>query len=171
VEVQDGWQDDLEASANWRSTVTVLDEGSDAVGGASGFGSAGSSDDDGDAHGTNNTGLGAFAGDEQKAAAEAVAGETGGDGGTAGVGGGNGGSGGAATATASQSAEEIEFTGTVVQTGDPSSCWTTASGRRASRPTQASGSARRSRCAGRNETERSTPPTCSNRMRRERRHE
>ncbi|ACM55717.1 single-stranded DNA binding protein [Halorubrum lacusprofundi] len=118
VEVQDGWQDDLEASANWRSTVTVLDEGSDAVGGASGSGSAGSSDD-GDAHGTNNTGLGAFAGDEQKAAAEAVAGETGGDGGNSGVGGGNGGSGGAATATAEQSAEEIEFTGTVVQTGDP----------------------------------------------------
>jgi len=118
VEVQDGWQDDLEASANWRSTVTVLDEGSDAVGGASGFRSAGSSDD-GDERGTNNTGLGAFAGDEQKAAAEAIAGETGGDGGDSRVGGGNGGSGGAATATAEPSAEEIEFTGTVVQTGDP----------------------------------------------------
>ena len=118
VEVQDGWQDDLEASANWRSTVTVLDEGSDTAGGASEFGSAESSDD-GDERGTSNTGLGAFAGDEQKAAAEAVAGETGGEGGDSGVGGGSGGSGGAATATAEPSAEEIEFTGTVVQTGDP----------------------------------------------------
>ena len=32
VEIQDGWQDDLEASAGWRSTVTVLaDEGSAAA--------------------------------------------------------------------------------------------------------------------------------------------
>jgi len=27
VEIEDGWQDDLEAAANWRSTVSVLDEG------------------------------------------------------------------------------------------------------------------------------------------------
>ena len=30
VEIQDGWQDDLEASAGWRSTVTVLDGAGDS---------------------------------------------------------------------------------------------------------------------------------------------
>ncbi|WP_280586108.1 single-stranded DNA binding protein [Halorubrum sp. Boch-26] len=116
VEIQDGWQDDLEASANWRSTVTVLDEGSDAAGGAADDGSrAGENGGGGDEHSAGNTGLGAFAGDEQKAATEAVAGETGGEGG----GSESVGAGGAAAATAEQSAEDIEFTGTVVQTGDP----------------------------------------------------
>jgi len=169
VEVQDGWQDDLEASANWRSTVTVLDEGSDTAGGASEFGSAESSDD-GDERGTSNTGLGAFAGDEQKAAAEAVAGETGGEGGDSGVG---GGAVDPAAPRPRQRSPRPKRSNSPGQSSRPAilSCWTTASGRRASRPTQASGSARRSRCAGRNETERSTPPTCSNRMRRERRHE
>ncbi|PHQ40471.1 replication factor A [Halorubrum persicum] len=114
VEIQDGWQDDLEASANWRSTVTVLDEGSDAAGADGASGSTEAGDRAGD------TGLGAFAEDGQKAAAEAVAGETGGEDGS-GVesDGGNAGSGGAAAATAERSAEDVEFTGTVVQTGDP----------------------------------------------------
>jgi len=31
VEIQDGWQDDLEASAGWRSTVTALDAGEAGV--------------------------------------------------------------------------------------------------------------------------------------------
>jgi len=110
VEIQDGWQDDLEASANWRSTVSVLDEGSDAAagvaGGASESGSSGTTGGDGDA---NETGLGAFADDGKKAAAEAVAGESGGD----------DGSGGATAATAERSSGTVEFTGTVVQTGDP----------------------------------------------------
>ncbi|RLM76584.1 single-stranded DNA binding protein [Halorubrum sp. Atlit-26R] len=117
VEIQDGWQDDLEASANWRSTVTVLDEGSDAAAGvadgAAGSGAAGgdraAGDDDRDA---SETGLGAFAEDGQKAAAEAVAGESGDDEGA-------GAGGGAAAATAERSSEDVEFTGTVVQTGDP----------------------------------------------------
>ena len=117
VEIQDGWQDDLEASANWRSTVTVLDDGAEAASGtadaASGAGD-GNGDGDGQRNGEN-TGLGAFAEDGQKAAAEAVAGETG-DGGSGAE---SAGSGGAAAATAEQSAEDIEFTGTVVQTGDP----------------------------------------------------
>ncbi|MDZ5811361.1 single-stranded DNA binding protein [Halorubrum sp. AD140] len=112
VEIQDGWQDDLEASANWRSTVTVLDGGSEATGAAGGT-------DDRERDGAE-AGLGAFAdersgpsddgsggesgagGDGGAAAADAVAAES---------------SGGAATATAA--AEEVEFTGTVVQTGDP----------------------------------------------------
>jgi len=103
VEVQDGWQDDLEASANWRSTVTVLDEGAEASSGAGGTDERGRSGDE--------AGLGAFADDASGAAddegttatGDAVASESS--------------SGGAATATAA--AEEVEFTGTVVQTGDP----------------------------------------------------
>jgi len=119
VEIQDGWQDDLEASANWRSTVTVLEEGSDATGAGAGGASAsdtGGPEGDGRA---GETGLGAFAEDGQKAAAEAVAGEATGDDGNGGAGGENGGSGGAAAATTERSAEDVEFTGTVVQTGDP----------------------------------------------------
>ncbi|WP_210755388.1 single-stranded DNA binding protein [Halorubrum sp. PV6] len=99
VEIQDGWQDDLEASANWRSTVTVLDEG----GSASGAGGDGGAE-----RGASDTGLGAFAEDGQKAAAEAVAGESGDDE-----------AGGGAAAAAAAATEGIEFTGTVVQTGDP----------------------------------------------------
>ncbi|MFC5277485.1 single-stranded DNA binding protein [Halorubrum rubrum] len=98
VEIQDGWQDDLEASANWRSTVSVLD--------AAGDGTAGDGADDGTADATSgtaaDTGLDAF-GDSAGSGDEAVAD---GDG--------------SATATAdSGSAENVEFTGTVVQTGDP----------------------------------------------------
>jgi len=103
VEIQDGWQDDLEASANWRSTVTVLDEGAEAASGADGGDERARSGDE--------AGLGAFAddasgaGDDEgtTATGDAVAAES------------SGGS--AATATAA--AEEVEFTGTVVQTGDP----------------------------------------------------
>ncbi|OYR77242.1 replication factor A [Halorubrum sp. C191] len=113
VEIQDGWQDDLEASANWRSTVSVLDEGSDAAAGVAGGASgAGSTGGDGDGGGSNETGLGAFSDDGKKAAAEAVAGEAGDEEGS-------GASGGAATAAAERSDGAVEFTGTVVQTGDP----------------------------------------------------
>ncbi|OTF01512.1 replication factor A [Halorubrum sp. SD683] len=113
VEIQDGWQDDLEASANWRSTVSVLDEGSDAAAGVAGGASgAGSTGGDGDGRGSNETGLGAFSDDGKKAAAEAVAGEAGDEEG-------GGASGGAATAAAERSDGAVEFTGTVVQTGDP----------------------------------------------------
>jgi replication factor A1 len=112
VEIQDGWQDDLEASANWRSTVTVLDEGAEAASGTGDGASGTAGDGDG---GAGNAGLGAFAEDGQKAAAEAVAGETGDE-----RSGGEGTSpGGAAAATAEQSTDDVEFTGTVVQTGDP----------------------------------------------------
>jgi len=113
VEIQDGWQDDLEASANWRSTVTVLEAGSDASSGAAGASADAESDRD-----ANDTGLGAFAEDGQKAAAEAVAGEATDDG-SGEAGGGGGGAGSAAAATAERSEAEVEFTGTVVQTGDP----------------------------------------------------
>ncbi|MFW5917783.1 MAG: replication factor A, partial [Halorubrum sp.] len=103
VEIQDGWQDDLEASANWRSTVTVLDDGDRPADGAPAGGTR-------DASGTeeasgNETGLGGFTDDEGvEDVDDAVAAE----------------SGGAVTATAGRAdAEDVEFTGTVVQTGNP----------------------------------------------------
>ncbi|OYR48549.1 single-stranded DNA binding protein [Halorubrum sp. Eb13] len=109
VEIQDGWQDDLEASANWRSTVTVLDEGAEAAGNAE-TDASGSGDGSGNSdRAASDTGLGAFAEDGQKAATEAVSGGAGGEE--------SAGSGGTAAATATT--EEVEFTGTVVQTGDP----------------------------------------------------
>ena len=91
VQIQDGWQDDLEASANWRSTVSVVDrepvtETETASADTSDSADAGGGSD-----------LSSFA-----------------DGGT-----------GAATADEAESGDdpadgdETEFTGTVVQTGDP----------------------------------------------------
>ncbi|WP_281196104.1 single-stranded DNA binding protein [Halorubrum sp. F4] len=101
VEIQDGWQDDLEASANWRSTVSVLESGGDDAG-------SGRASDDDTTEATNasatDAGLDAF-GDSpgSDGGAEAV---TDGDG--------------TATATVeSGAADDVEFTGTVVQTGDP----------------------------------------------------
>jgi len=90
VEIEDGWQDDLEASANWRSTVVVLEDadtgGVDASPDPSTAG-AGAGTDDGAAS------LGAFA--DESAGSDAGAGGT------------------------VQAGERVEFTGTVVQTGDP----------------------------------------------------
>ncbi|WP_254546401.1 single-stranded DNA binding protein [Halomarina pelagica] len=127
VEIKDGWQDDIEASAGWRSTVSVLDPGSASA--SRGGGSAGDPDDGAAEAGT--TGLDAFA--------------SGGSGGSGGSSDGPGDSGGAGTepaaATATGAAGEagaatdaadaatdapaetedgpVEFTGTVVQTGEP----------------------------------------------------
>ncbi|MFB6079542.1 MAG: single-stranded DNA binding protein [Haloferacaceae archaeon] len=98
AEIGDGWQDDLEASANWRSTVTVHDgppAGTTGVGGTDADG--GSADGSGDGPTGGETGLSAFGadGDERAGAEEATAADGPDDG------------------------EEIEFTGTVVQAGDP----------------------------------------------------
>ncbi|ADJ16323.1 single-stranded DNA binding protein [Halalkalicoccus jeotgali] len=99
VEIQDGWQDDIEASAGWRATVTVTDSGSSAPtagGGDSDSAELSSFGDDGSAAGTAES-----AGSENASgSAESVDSETGpsaGDG----------------------DAETVEFTGTVVQPGDP----------------------------------------------------
>ncbi|ESS04570.1 MAG: OB-fold nucleic acid binding domain protein [uncultured archaeon A07HR67] len=94
VEIQDGWQDDLEASANWRSTVSVLD--TDAASKGSGSADAGS-------EGTESaeTGLDAF-------------GDTAESGGRASADGGDG-----DAARNGEATGDVEFTGTVVQTGDP----------------------------------------------------
>jgi replication factor A1 len=95
AEIQDGWQDDLEASAGWRSTVVVLDDGSSAGTSTAG----GSSDSDA-------AGLDAFTDDSDGGATAAQA--------TAGGGGSQ-----AAVEAEESDGEHIEFTGTVVQTGDP----------------------------------------------------
>ena len=95
VEIQDGWQDDLEASAGWQSTVTQFESGlataaGDVATDRTGTGESGSDDAE--------TGLDAFADD--------------------------GGDGTAATGDTDDVGDAaasgpVEFTGTVVQTGDP----------------------------------------------------
>jgi len=102
VEIQDGWKEDLEASAGWRSTVLKLEGDATAARRARGeadsdAGGGSDTDDDGSA---NPAGLDAFA-----------------DGTNANAGGESSGSadaGGEAT-----DGEVEEFTGVVVQTGDP----------------------------------------------------
>ncbi|PSP65896.1 replication factor A [Halobacteriales archaeon QH_8_67_27] len=110
AEIQDGWQDDLEASAGWQSTVVVLDENTGAGAAAPSPGGA-SADEDGSG-GSESAGLGAFTGDE---------GDGGGDESGSSVGASDANAGGASAdgGTAAATAEEVEFTGTVVQTGDP----------------------------------------------------
>jgi len=97
VETEDGWQDDIEASANWRSTVVVLeDSATDVTGGGGSTGSSDGGRDDA------NAGLDAFADDGADAEPASS------DGGTA------------AVATGADGPDEVvEFTGTVVQTGEP----------------------------------------------------
>ncbi|GGJ12047.1 replication protein A [Halobellus salinus] len=115
VEVQDGWQDDLEASAGWQSTVNVMDDapedatdtGAEAAQSATGDGASQS------------TGLGAFSAD---GAGDADAGS-----GASSPPSGDAGPAGSASAAvaeppdkAEDSAEQTEtFTGTVVQAGSP----------------------------------------------------
>ena len=85
VEIQDGWQDDLEASANWRSTVSVVDR--EPVTGDDGA--------DASAEAAGGSDLSSFA-----------------DGGTAVADN-------ESTDDGPADGDETEFTGTVVQTGDP----------------------------------------------------
>ncbi|MFC6716242.1 single-stranded DNA binding protein [Natrialbaceae archaeon GCM10025810] len=103
VEIKDGWQEDLEASAGWRSTITVLDSDS-------GSGGAGVSDDgDGET-----AGLSAFA--------EGGDGGSGGDGASSGddaTSSADGAGADGASDDGPADGEEIEFTGVVVQAGDP----------------------------------------------------
>jgi replication factor A1 len=105
VEIQDGWKEDLEASAGWRSTVLKLEGDATAARRArgeadSGAGGEGDTDDVGSA---DPAGLDAFA--------DGTSGSTGEKSGES-----------AATADAegeATDAEVEEFTGVVVQTGDP----------------------------------------------------
>ena len=86
VEIQDGWQDDLEASAGWRSTVVVLEEGASMT-------SAPETQDATTGDGA--TGLSDFTDESGGSSAESAGGEH------------------------TDEGTQTEFTGTVVQTGDP----------------------------------------------------
>ena len=106
VEIQDGWQDDLEASAGWQSTVIPLADG--ALTGGDGMDESGT-DDSGS---SSSTGLGAFANADESDDAEESASNDKSTGSAATA---SGSSGGAAMAQG----EHVEFTGVVVQAGDP----------------------------------------------------
>ena len=104
AEIQDGWQDDLEASAGWQSTVSVLDSGAAdsasaeaepnaaaaANGGLSAFGDGDSSDS-----GSTETSPDSESAESAPEEPAEPAGQS------------------------AESVESVEFTGTVVQTGDP----------------------------------------------------
>jgi replication factor A1 len=119
AEIQDGWQDDLEASAGWQSTVTVLDTEADTGGATESTGA--------DTESTTSTesGLSAFedtgsdesdtSAEDDGETAEAATATAGADTTT----GGETGSGGGGAAATTQVAETVEFTGTVVQAGSP----------------------------------------------------
>jgi replication factor A1 len=92
VEIQDGWQDELEASAGWQSTVSVLEGEADVeAGGASGGGQQEKSP-------AGQGGLSSFADGESPDTSSSDDAETASDDGEA---------------------EDVEFTGTVVQSGSP----------------------------------------------------
>jgi len=98
VEIQDGWQDDLEASAGWQSTVVVLEDQASASTGTDGTDSTADNETDsasGESAVSDGSGAGldAFAGGDRPAS-ERTTGE-------------------------STDRESVEFTGTVVQTGEP----------------------------------------------------
>jgi replication factor A1 len=103
VEIQDGWEDDIEGSAGWQSTVTVLGEADPSAGTSAGGSEAGSATADGGGSGggsseaSGSTGLDSFGGDSDEATA------TGTD----------------TDGSATEDGEYVEFTGTVVQAGDP----------------------------------------------------
>ncbi|WP_224332800.1 single-stranded DNA binding protein [Haloprofundus halobius] len=102
VEIKDGWQEDIEASAGWRSTVTVQKD-------APASSDSGASDD----ASSNAGGLSAFGGESSGSSSDSGASD-----------GPSASNGTAAAATvetedASADGETVEFTGTVVQAGDP----------------------------------------------------
>ncbi len=110
VEIQDGWQDDLEASAGWRSAVvtledaaTDLDVGGDdeSEGGLAAFA---------DAQGGETEKEPPSASDDNSGSSSADAAEAAGSTGDSGDSGGQ---------VQVDTGEPVEFTGTVVQTGDP----------------------------------------------------
>ncbi|WP_096390595.1 single-stranded DNA binding protein [Halopenitus persicus] len=119
VEISDGWQDDLEASANWRSTVSVLETGN-ATDGRRSEGSTADDPTESAEKRPESEGLDAFANGADGATEGARAQSDGGPAAAA-----------AATADASESAgtdeattgnateATAEFTGTVVQAGNP----------------------------------------------------
>jgi len=103
AEIQDGWQDDIEASAGWRSTVTKLEENVELPAEAD---PADPEAADADADAQEGT-LASFAGDDAADADHEASADATPDAGTE-------------DETAAESEDgPVEFTGTVVQTGDP----------------------------------------------------
>ncbi|MBC9985320.1 MULTISPECIES: single-stranded DNA binding protein [Haloferax] len=101
AEIKEGWQEDLEASAGWRSSVAVMDEAPEGAAGTDAGGSAPTPPSD--------QGLGAFSGDGSSGGSSGSSDDTSAA---------NGGS--SSDASAAESAgEAVEFTGTVVQAGTP----------------------------------------------------
>ncbi|WP_144902434.1 OB-fold nucleic acid binding domain-containing protein [Halobellus captivus] len=101
VEVQDGWQDDLEASAGWQSTVSVMDDAPENAA-------------DTETEAAQSTGLGAFESSGSETGTPAASTSDAAS------------SGGSATAAVAERPEESDgpaetetFTGTVVQAGNP----------------------------------------------------
>ena len=111
VEIQDGWQDDIEASAGWRSTITVLESDTEAI-------ASGTARDAGDGEAA---GLSAFAADEDDGGQD----ESDADSASAGShtsdssGPSDDRSAGEAETDEPADGEHQEFTGVVVQAGDP----------------------------------------------------
>jgi len=97
VEIQDGWQDDIEASAGWQASVIQLSEGATDQGGDATGGDDGSQ------------GLGAFAGDGDAGSDDGAASDD------------SSADAGAAKTNGQSPAdgEDVEFTGVVVQAQDP----------------------------------------------------
>ncbi|WP_117592816.1 single-stranded DNA binding protein [Haloprofundus halophilus] len=114
VEIKDGWQEDIEASAGWRSTVTVQKDAP----------ASGSSEDDAASNANANAGgLSAFGG-ESDGSPDAPDSSESVDSSESAGGSGSSAASGAATAavgaeTENADGETVEFTGTVVQAGDP----------------------------------------------------
>ena len=117
AEIQDGWQDDLEASAGWRASVTVLDDGNvtgatgdDRPGGGAGSGASGSGagsgrDSDSDPGQDATAALDSFSGSD--AEPEDAGGAADADAEADGIG------------PDRDDGESVEFVGTVVQAGEP----------------------------------------------------
>ena len=104
AEIQDGWQDDLEASAGWQSTVSILESG---AGEPASAGPTQTTDSDTQKAAAAAGGLSAF---EDGAAATESASESSDSATSASAG---------EASDAGETTETVEFTGTVVQTGDP----------------------------------------------------
>jgi len=102
AEIQDGWQDDLEASAGWQSTVSVLESGADTSAGEE---LAQTTEADKQAAAAAG-GLSAFEDGDSPSQSSTERNESSTDASDS-------------TETASTDGDAVEFTGTVVQTGDP----------------------------------------------------
>ncbi|WP_410765661.1 single-stranded DNA binding protein [Haloferax sp. DFSO60] len=90
VQIKDGWQDDLEASAGWRSTITVMDDAPDTAVTEEAEAKA-------KATSVNNEGLGAFSDGDKPSSSDS----------------------GSSDDSSTETGEAVEFTGTVVQAGNP----------------------------------------------------